>query len=299
MIGKILVADDSATIHKIVSLTFAQEEFAVESVLNGNQVLDKALDVKPDVILVDAFIPGLNGYQVCEKIKATPPLSRIPVLLMVGSLEPFDKVEATRVGCNGYLTKPFDTSELIHMVHSVVAQARESDASSPPAAVAAQAKEFPQLGLAMATYLASSKTKESFLGANSILEVFGRLLLPTQEFAEAMNKSEPQGIPEPFGLAGTVPAPADSVIAPGATDAVTPGSPASIKDRQIELSDEALDAIAKRLVQRMSNDVVREVAWEVIPELAEMLIRQWLKEHSPTEIVSGAGKPAEPPPLAC
>lgn len=304
MTRKILVADDSATIHKVVNLTFAQEDFAVESVLNGDQALEKALDIRPDVILADVFMPGLNGYQVCEQIKANPDLSHIPVLLMVGSLELFDEAEASRVRCNGHLTKPFDTSELIHMVQSLVAQAPEADTSKSLAVGAAQAagnKEFPQLGLALATNLATAKTRESFLGANRIFDVFGGLLLAENAAATASvaGQAVPQEIPAASESVGAISAPADTVIALAeAAEAAPTESPASIVDRQIELSDETLDAIAEKLVRRMSSDVVREIAWEVVPELAEILIRQWLKEHGSTEGVASAGKSADPSPLA-
>lgn len=293
MTGKILVADDSATIHKIVSLTFAQEDFAVESVLSGDQVIQKALEVRPDVILADVFMPGLNGYQVCEQVRANPHLSHTPVLLMVGGLEPFDKGEASRVGYNGHLTKPFDTSELIQMVHSTVAQACQAVASNPSGAGIPEVegdRDFPQLRLAMATYLASAKTKESFLGAQRILEVFGRLLLQTQELAAAARAAQQKA------AAQSVVVPAPSAAAAALTDPAEPPPeiPASMGDK-LELSDEALDAIARRLVQRLSNDVIREIAWEVVPELAEILIRQWLKEHTPADGTLAAGRSADPP----
>jgi CheY-like chemotaxis protein len=288
MTGKILVADDSATIHKVVSLTFAQEDFAVESVLNGDQVLEKALEVKPDVILADVLMPGLNGYQVCERVRANPQLSHTPVLLMVGGFELFDKEEASRVGCDGHLRKPFDTSELIQMVHSTVERARKTRASDPLGADIPQSvgdREFPQLRIAMATYLASAKTKESFLGAKRILEVFGRLLIEAQELAATAQAAQQKAAP---------PDTADALHDTAEPPRVQ--TPASIADHTVELSDEALDAIARRLVQRMSNEVIREIAWEVVPELAEILIRQWLKEHTSADAaLSATGTPADPP----
>jgi len=271
MTGIILIADDSATIHKIVGLTFAQEEFTVESVMSGDKVVEKALEIKPDVILADIFMPGLNGYQVCEQVRANPHLWHTPVLLMVGGLEPFDKGEASRVGCSGHLTKPFDTSELIQMVHSTVERVRQAAAgSSCGTGEKVSDKDFPQLRLAMATYLASAKTKESFLGAKRILEVFGRLLVQTQELAAAA-----RGVQKASeAVAVAVPAPADTIPIPGSAAGIFEVS---------EVSDEELDDLARKLVHHLSRDVIREIAWEVVPELAETLIRQWLKEHTPTD----------------
>ena len=288
MTGIILIADDSATIHKIVGLTFAQEEFTVESVMSGDKVVEKALEIKPDVILADIFMPGLNGYQVCEQVRANPHLWHTPVLLMVGGLEPFDKGEASRVGCSGHLTKPFDTSELIQMVHSTVERVRQAAAgSSCGTGEKVSDKDFPQLRLAMATYLASAKTKESFLGAKRILEVFGRLLVQTQELAAAARAVQ-QKASEAAAVA--VPAAADTALPEPILE--------SAASDKVQLSDEALDAIGRRLVQRLSKDVIREIAWEVVPELAETLIRQWLKEHTPADAALSAGRSADPLPPA-
>lgn len=105
----LLLADDSATIQKVVDLTFTDEGLEVITVSDGQQALEKLDDLTPDIVLADVFMPGLNGYQVCEYIKRTERLSHIPVMLLVGSFEPFDEAEARRVGADDYLTKPFQS----------------------------------------------------------------------------------------------------------------------------------------------------------------------------------------------
>lgn len=116
---KLLVADDSVTIQKVISLAFAGEDVVIESVANGDQAIHKAKEIKPDIVLADVFMPGRNGYEVCARIKEDPELSKIPVVLLVGTFEPFDETEASRAKCDAYLTKPFDTSELLQVVHSL------------------------------------------------------------------------------------------------------------------------------------------------------------------------------------
>ena len=106
---KLLLADDSATIQKVVDLTFSDEGLEVITVSDGQQALEKLDEVTPDIVLADVFMPGLNGYQVCEYIKRTERFRHIPVMLLVGSFEPFDEAEARRVGADDYLTKPFQS----------------------------------------------------------------------------------------------------------------------------------------------------------------------------------------------
>ncbi|MBX7054753.1 MAG: response regulator [Pyrinomonadaceae bacterium] len=104
---KILLADDSATIRKVIELTFADEGIDVHSVADGDAAMKKFVEIEPDLVLADVNMPGMSGYQICEMIKQDETTSNIPVILLTGSFEPFDVGEASRVGCNSYFTKPF------------------------------------------------------------------------------------------------------------------------------------------------------------------------------------------------
>lgn len=106
---KLLLADDSITIQKVVNLTFADEGVEVVSVSDGNAALEKLSEFTPDLVMADINMPGINGYEICEHIKQNAETSRIPVILLVGSFEPFDEEEAGRVGANDFLTKPFQS----------------------------------------------------------------------------------------------------------------------------------------------------------------------------------------------
>jgi CheY-like chemotaxis protein len=123
---KLLLADDSATIQKVIDLTFADEGVRVMAVSNGREALDRILEFAPDIVLADVFMPSPNGYEVCEYVKTNEKLKHIPVMLLVGSFEPFDEAEARRVGADDILTKPFSSiRRLIERVGALV--------GSPPA----------------------------------------------------------------------------------------------------------------------------------------------------------------------
>jgi CheY-like chemotaxis protein len=123
---KLLLADDSVTIQKVVDLTFVDEGMQVVTVSDGEQAVRKLEEFVPDIVLLDVFMPKLNGYQVCERIKSDERLRHIPVMLLVGSFEPFDLEEARRVGADDYLTKPFQSiKQLINKVGALVGRSND------------------------------------------------------------------------------------------------------------------------------------------------------------------------------
>lgn len=117
---KILLADDSLTIQKVVELTFVDSNYRLTSVSNGRLALEKARLDPPDLILADVVMPEKNGYEVCEEIKRDPATSRIPVILLAGTFEPFDRERAERLGCDAIVRKPFDSRDLFRKVDALL-----------------------------------------------------------------------------------------------------------------------------------------------------------------------------------
>jgi CheY-like chemotaxis protein len=128
---KILLADDSITIQKVVELTFSEGDYQVFAVGNGALALRKIQEVRPDIALLDVIMPEASGYEVCEKVKRDPVTSRIPVLLLTGTFEPFDRKRAEAAGADGHLTKPFESQVLIARVEELIASALPSVGEVP------------------------------------------------------------------------------------------------------------------------------------------------------------------------
>lgn len=114
---KILLADDSVTLQKIIMLTFSDECFEVIAVNNGDEAIDRLRSLRPALVMADISIPGRNGYEICEFVKTHPEMEGTPVILLVPALEPFDEERARRIGADYYLTKPFQS---IRMLISIV-----------------------------------------------------------------------------------------------------------------------------------------------------------------------------------
>lgn len=114
---RILVADDSVTIQKVIALTFADEPFEVQSVGTGAEALELINSWKPDIVLADVIMPQMNGYELCRAVKGQQESSSTPVILLAGTFEAFDEEEAKSVGADDYITKPFESGELIEKVN--------------------------------------------------------------------------------------------------------------------------------------------------------------------------------------
>jgi CheY-like chemotaxis protein len=353
---KLLLADDSATIQKVIDLTFADEGVRVVAVGNGQDAIDKLLEELPDIVLADVFMPSPNGYEVCEYVKTNEKLKHIPVMLLVGSFEPFDEAEARRVGADDILTKPFQSiRRLIDRVGALVT-------SPPPVEKERPTAELPKVEepedeeAFMDTYQLEVTTADT-LPLDQVLTENEHQVeqpaaatesLPREEKMETEPRNDSQsdsdvlldlGEPvhpwvaeeefvldlddEPAAPAYATTSPR-TFVEPQVTEAVAAGAGAyestyqpevhsSFADTQEvpyasavsevdvvepepmfaepepaaapstglsvdQLTPEMIDAIARRVVEMMSDKVVREIAWEVVPDLAELLIKQQLEK---------------------
>jgi CheY-like chemotaxis protein len=355
---KLLLADDSATIQKVIDLTFADEGVRVVTFGNGQDAIDQLLEVQPDIVLADVFMPARNGYEVCEYVKTNEKLKHIPVMLLVGSFEPFDEAEARRVGADDILTKPFQSiRRLIDRVGALV--------SSPPVEKESPTVELPKVEEPeeelMDTYDLEVTTADTLPLEQALIdheeqkveqpvaasESLPReetmttetrddsrsdsdVLLDLGEFEPAHASSDDDFVldldDEPAAAPAYAAAPMRTFVEPEVKEAVTAASgyessyqpqvhhssfadtqevpyasamqdvavtepepvvaaepepvPTSPAITSGQLTPEMIDVIARRVVEMMSDKVVREIAWEVVPDLAELLIKQQLENQS-------------------
>ncbi|MGB6384694.1 MAG: response regulator [Terriglobales bacterium] len=113
MARKILLADDSVTAQNMGRKILADAGYDVVTVNNGSAALKRITEIKPDLIVLDVYMPGYSGLEVCQRLKDSAETAHIPVLLTVGKLEPFKPEEARRVRADAHIVKPFEASELL------------------------------------------------------------------------------------------------------------------------------------------------------------------------------------------
>jgi CheY-like chemotaxis protein len=143
--GTLLLADDSITIQKVVELTFAETDHTVVAVGSGRELLTRLGEVRPDVVLCDVVMPDMSGYEVCQTLKSGSETLGIPVILLTGTFEPFDRDRALAAGCDAIVTKPFEARELIGTVEELLRRGPASAVGAPPPIE--EASELPDVGI--------------------------------------------------------------------------------------------------------------------------------------------------------
>jgi len=121
MSRRLLLADDSVTIQKVIEIILSDKDYILRVASDGDEAMRMANNETPDLIMADVFMPGKNGYEVCEAVRSNPTLQAVPVLLLAGSFEPFDQDKAQAVGANGWIVKPFSSQVLVDKVEELLA----------------------------------------------------------------------------------------------------------------------------------------------------------------------------------
>jgi CheY-like chemotaxis protein len=130
---KLLLADDSVTIQRVIELTFSGEDVQVVAVNDGEQAITRIPLERPDIVLADIAMPKRSGYDVAAFVKGRADLEHIPVVLLAGAFEPVDQSRAEQVKCDGVLIKPFEPRQVISRVRELI------EGAAARAALAAEA----------------------------------------------------------------------------------------------------------------------------------------------------------------
>lgn len=124
--SKILVVDDERNICELLGLYLKKDGFETEFAYDGKMALDLFVKFKPDLILLDIMLPLIDGWQVCREIRKT---SNIPIIMVSAKGETFDKVLGLELGADDYITKPFDSKEVLARIKSVLRRTSSEEES--------------------------------------------------------------------------------------------------------------------------------------------------------------------------
>lgn len=145
---KILIVDDDENIAELISLYLTKECFETQIVYDGESALTAFETFKPNLILLDLMLPGIDGYQVCREIRSS---STVPIIMLSAKGEVFDKVLGLELGADDYMEKPFDTKELIARVKAVLRRFK-SGSTAPEETIAVKKVEYPELTINLTNY---------------------------------------------------------------------------------------------------------------------------------------------------
>ena len=145
---KILIIDDDEHIAELISLYLTKEFFQVRIVSDGARAMKEFNLLGPDLVLLDLMLPGVDGYQLCREIRQK---SKVPIIILSAKAEVYDKVLGLELGADDYITKPFDTKELVARVRAVL---RRYQTGAQPAEDTSRSKyiEYPDLVINLSNY---------------------------------------------------------------------------------------------------------------------------------------------------
>jgi CheY-like chemotaxis protein len=284
---KILLADDSVTVQKIITLTFSDEGVDVVTVDNGDEAINRLQYLRPALVMADVAIPGRNGYEICEFVKLHPEMCDTPVILLVPAFEPFDEERARRIGADYHLTKPFQSIRtLISTVKNLMERKEEPDLSIEGSGLTA-VRDFnstDSAGVEIDPKRAKidELIKLSAQDSPSIMEYVADDV-PLQEVDLAQgNGLRPAALPV---ISAPEPIEADLVEVTQVLD-VNMDNILELEDLMPEVSSEwvipqsVIDEIVNRVSAELSERLSGEIARRIAPEVVELVRRQFLVQPS-------------------
>ncbi len=299
---KLLLADDSLTIQKVVELVLADEHFEIKSCNDGEQALAEIELFGPEIVLADIEMPKLNGYQLCEKIKKNAATAHLPVILLAGAFEPFDENYAKSVGADDYIIKPFESQELISKVKSLLisagpARAEEAEAVAAPEEAQSSFVEEPQWDDVMPVAGdEKSEDKEIVdLGyeADATFAPTGRAF--EEEMADALKEDTPQASVM-SGHIDTLALPSKEILGivgqsveKRISDLIDPDTIAALSAAIKEVVSTTLAQDAAKIIADVTKELVMEMMQSlrgdiisaidrIVPEVAETVIKREIEK---------------------
>jgi CheY-like chemotaxis protein len=277
---KLLAVDDSKTLRKVLEITFAGENFQTDLAGNADEALARLRSNRPRVALVDASLAGASGYDLCQQIKNEAP--DVAVLILSSKHRPYDQGRGAQVGADDFMDKPFDTQKLIDKVNALAAQAAARPAAVAPAPVAPAPAPVVSPAPAFAAPRSAAPVPQVRPAVSAApAPVAPRPVVSAAPVAPAAARP---AAPAPRPVVSAAPvapiaaapiAPEPAVAAP-ARSVATPVAAAVGADFSAQLQGLGLSAQQVEGVLALSRDVVERVVWEVVPVLAETLIKEEL-----------------------
>ena len=122
MNNKILVIEDDPIALRLVQYTLQHEGYQVLTAPTGLEGLKKAREENPDLIVMDVMLPGIDGFEICHRLRADPQTAQLPILMLSAKAQEIDRAMGLKVGANDYLSKPASPSEIIRKIKRMLAQ---------------------------------------------------------------------------------------------------------------------------------------------------------------------------------
>ncbi len=263
----LLAVDDSATMRKVLEITFSGEDFTVITADSSQAALGKLGD-KPAAVVIDTVLGSDDGYALAKEIRKKEPTAAI--VLLASRYAPYDAAKGKESGADDFMDKPFDTQQLIDKVRKVVLAKEGAPPPAPVPTPAVAAAPAPKVVPAAAAPAAAAKSPAPAPVA-AAAKVAARS--QTLVFGDTPPLVQPAAA-KPAAAAAESPRAQPPVSAPVATPAAAAASSAVNGHLAGKLSELGLTPAQADAVMAISREVVERVVWEVVPQLAEAMIKE-------------------------
>ncbi len=286
MSRKLLLADDSVTIQRVVEIIFDGTDIRVHSAFDGEMAMAMAKKHRPGIILADVGLPGIDGLELCRRLKSAPELRSIPILLLTNSFEAFDEEAAREAGAASWIAKPFESEDLVRKVESILGEVAEEREEAPaiPREEAPPAHAVVDFDDALAPGKEEAAVKEALEGE---LEPSAGSEEDLEEILEELVENEDDGQPARDEISEEKGAPEGEALRHRGSEGesereavdtapVSPVRPVPVEVPREELRQmvsELISGAISPLIPELVN-ILREVIKEQVPPLAERLIRE-------------------------
>ncbi len=119
---KILLVDDEEDLVAMVKMRLEASGYEVVTAYDGQEALDKARDINPDLIILDIMLPKMDGYKVCRMLKFDEKYKKIPIIMFTARVQESDRLTGQQVGADAYITKPFEPAALLDKIQELLAK---------------------------------------------------------------------------------------------------------------------------------------------------------------------------------
>lgn len=175
MKGTILIVEDEKDIVKMLDYNFKKEGFRVFSVNDGEDALDAVTSKRPDIIILDLMLPGMDGLEVCKVLKSDTKTNYIPIIMLTAKSQESDKIIGLELGADDYITKPFSPRELIARIKAVLRRVKEKDKLPEVLRAGDITIDFSRIAVAVKGKVVELTSKEFEL-LKTLVKVKGRVL---------------------------------------------------------------------------------------------------------------------------
>ena len=128
--AKILLVDDEASIRELIRFNLERAGYRVQEATDGNEAINAVRQTKPDLVVLDLMLPGLDGLDVCRLVKGNRETAAIPIIMLTAKTEEVDKVIGLELGADDYMTKPFSPRELVARIKAVLRRSQKEQSAS-------------------------------------------------------------------------------------------------------------------------------------------------------------------------